>query len=85
MPNFLGVPEVAAEQVLPQKLSVEDFNKRMLELASPRLGFMAERLTGIDGGHNKQPRLLETYYGYQFCAATWADSHVRLHNRLYAL
>ena len=41
--EFLGVPEVAAEQVLPQRLSVEDFNKRMLELALPRLGFMAER------------------------------------------
>jgi len=41
--EFLGVPEVAAEQVLPRKLAVEDFNKRMLELALPRLGFMAER------------------------------------------
>src|SRR5260370_10253911 len=41
--EFLGVPEVAAEQVLPQRLSVEEFNKRMLELARPRLGFMVER------------------------------------------
>jgi uncharacterized damage-inducible protein DinB len=41
--EFLGVPQVAAEQVLPQRLSVEDLNKRMLELALPRLGFMAER------------------------------------------
>jgi len=41
--EFLGVPEVAAEQVLPQRLSVEDFKRRMLELALPRLGFMAER------------------------------------------
>jgi len=41
--EFLGVPEVAAEQVLPQRLSVEDFKQRMLELALPRLGFMAER------------------------------------------
>jgi uncharacterized damage-inducible protein DinB len=41
--EFLGAPEVAAEQVLPQRLSVEELNKRMLELASPRLGFMAER------------------------------------------
>lgn len=41
--EFLGVLEVAAEQVLPQMLSIEGFNKRMLELASPRLGFMAER------------------------------------------
>ena len=41
--EFLGAPEVAAEQVLPQRLSVEDFKRRMLELALPRLGFMAER------------------------------------------
>jgi uncharacterized damage-inducible protein DinB len=41
--EFLGAPEVAAEQVLPQRLSVEGFNKRMLELALPRLQFMAER------------------------------------------
>lgn len=41
--EFLGVPEVAADEVLPQKLTVEDFSARMLELARPRLGFMAER------------------------------------------
>jgi len=41
--EFLGAPEVAAEQVLPQRLSVEDCKRRMLELALPRLGFMAER------------------------------------------
>jgi uncharacterized damage-inducible protein DinB len=41
--EFLGVPEVAAEQVLPGRLAVEDLNKRMLELALPRLRFMAER------------------------------------------
>jgi uncharacterized damage-inducible protein DinB len=41
--EFLSLPEVAAEQVLPKKLSVEDFTKRMLELASPRLEFMAEQ------------------------------------------
>ena len=41
--EFLGAPEVAAEQVLPQRLSVEGFNKRMPELALPRLQFMAER------------------------------------------
>lgn len=41
--EFLGVPEVAADKVLPQKLTVEDFSARMLELARPRLGFMAER------------------------------------------
>jgi len=44
--EFLSVPEVAAEQVLPQRLSVEGFNRRMLELAAPRLGFMAERDEG---------------------------------------
>jgi uncharacterized damage-inducible protein DinB len=40
--EFLGVPEVAAEQVLPGKLAVEDLNRRMLELALPRLRFMAD-------------------------------------------
>lgn len=41
--EFLGLPEVAAEQVLPKKLTVEDFWQRMLELALPRLGGLAER------------------------------------------
>jgi uncharacterized damage-inducible protein DinB len=41
--EFLGVPEVAAEQVLPRALAVEDLSKRMLELALPRLAFLAER------------------------------------------
>lgn len=41
--EFLGLPEVAAEQVLPKMFSVENFSDRMLELASPRLSFMAER------------------------------------------
>jgi len=41
--EFLGLPEVPAEQVLPKKLTVADFRQRMLELALPRLGFMAER------------------------------------------
>jgi uncharacterized damage-inducible protein DinB len=41
--EFLGAPEVPAEQVLPRRFTVEDFNSRMLELASPRLGFMADR------------------------------------------
>jgi uncharacterized damage-inducible protein DinB len=40
--EFLGLPEVAAEQVLPKEQTVEDFSKRMLELAAPRLEFMAE-------------------------------------------
>jgi uncharacterized damage-inducible protein DinB len=41
--EFLGLPEVAAEQVLPPRLAVESFNQRMLELATPRLQFLAER------------------------------------------
>lgn len=41
--EFLGVPEVPAEQVLPGRLTVADLSQRMLELASPRLGFMADR------------------------------------------
>jgi len=41
--EFLGLPEVAPEQVLPQKPAVEDFKQRMLELALPRLGVLAER------------------------------------------
>jgi len=41
--EFLGLPEVAADQVLPRRLAVADFSQRLLELALPRLGFMAER------------------------------------------
>ena len=41
--EFLGLPEVPAEQVLPLKLSVEEFSRRMFELALPRLAFLAER------------------------------------------
>jgi uncharacterized damage-inducible protein DinB len=41
--EFLGMPEVAADKVLPPRLSVEDFTKRLVELALPRLKFMAER------------------------------------------
>ena len=41
--EFLGAPEPAPEQVLPQRLSVEDFRQRMRELAVARLGFLAER------------------------------------------
>jgi uncharacterized damage-inducible protein DinB len=41
--EFLGAPEPAPEQVLPQRLSVEDFRQRMRELALARLGFLAER------------------------------------------
>jgi len=41
--EFLGLPEVAADQVLPTSLLVEPFSRRMLELALPRLGFLAVR------------------------------------------
>ena len=41
--EFLGVPEAPAEQVLPRQLSVEAFRQRMLELAGPRLAFVADR------------------------------------------
>ena len=41
--EFLGLQEVAAEQVLPKIFSVENFSKRMLGLALPRLQFMADR------------------------------------------
>lgn len=41
--EFLGMPEVPADQVVPKKLSVEDCSRRMLELAIPRLAFMAEQ------------------------------------------
>lgn len=39
--EFLGLPEPPAEQVLPQRNSVEDFHKRLVELALPRLAFLA--------------------------------------------
>src|SRR5271155_1451188 len=35
--EFLGVPEVPAEQVLPPTLTVESLKQRMLALAVPRL------------------------------------------------
>jgi uncharacterized damage-inducible protein DinB len=41
--EFLGLQEVAAEQVLPKIFSVENLSKRMLGLALPRLQFMADR------------------------------------------
>jgi len=41
--EFLGLPEVAPEQILPRQLAVAKFSQRMLELASPRLEFMADR------------------------------------------
>ncbi len=39
--EFLGLPEPPAEQVLPRQNSVEDFHKRLVELALPRLAFLA--------------------------------------------
>ena len=41
--EFLGLPEVAAEQVLPPRLAIESLSARMIDLAQPRLEFMAER------------------------------------------
>ena len=41
--EFLGLPEVAADQVLPGWSAVADFSQRMMELALPRLEFMADR------------------------------------------
>src|SRR5215472_706507 len=41
--EFLGSPEPAASAVLPEKLSVEAFSQRMVELAAPRLNFLASR------------------------------------------
>jgi uncharacterized damage-inducible protein DinB len=41
--EFLGVPEVAADQILPKAVKIEYFSRRMLELSVPRLEFMAER------------------------------------------
>lgn len=39
--EFLGAPEPPAEQVLPPQRSVQSFSQRMLELAVPRLAFLA--------------------------------------------
>jgi uncharacterized damage-inducible protein DinB len=41
--EFLGLSEVPADQVLPKSLLVEDLKRRMLELATPRLEFLANR------------------------------------------
>jgi uncharacterized damage-inducible protein DinB len=41
--EFLGVPELEAGVVLPADLNVAGLCRRMLELAQPRLTFLAER------------------------------------------
>jgi len=41
--EFLGAPEMAADQVLPPTLSVENLKQRIVELALPRLSFLASR------------------------------------------
>lgn len=41
--EFLGLPEPAAAQVLPEGRTPEDYWNRLRELASPRLAFLAEQ------------------------------------------
>ena len=41
--EFLGCPEPPASDVLPDEQTPESYARRMLELASPRLGFIARR------------------------------------------
>ena len=41
--EFLGLPEPAAEEVLPQGQTPTDFAERLAQLALPRLGFIASR------------------------------------------
>lgn len=41
--EFLGVPEPPADQVLPAELTVETAIGRHVELARPRLGYLAQR------------------------------------------
>src|SRR5579862_206434 len=39
--EFLGAPEPAAAEVVPAAASVESFTRRMLQMAEPRLKFLA--------------------------------------------
>jgi len=39
--EFLGTPEPAADQVLPKELSIATSSQRLVELAKPRLAFLA--------------------------------------------
>jgi uncharacterized damage-inducible protein DinB len=41
--EFLGCPEPPASQILPEQETPVNYASRMLELASPRLGFLAGR------------------------------------------
>lgn len=41
--EFLGLPEAAVNAILPAELSVARLKERMLQLALPRLPFLAER------------------------------------------
>ena len=41
--EFLGTPELPASQILPEQETPENYASRMLELALPRLGFLAGR------------------------------------------
>jgi uncharacterized damage-inducible protein DinB len=41
--EFLGVPELTPEQVLPHQRSVDQFIRRMRELALPRLKFLCQQ------------------------------------------
>jgi len=41
--EFLGLPEVEAQAVLPAELSVVRLKERVLQLALPRLSFLADR------------------------------------------
>lgn len=44
--EFLGLPEVEAAAILPGVLSVARLRERMVQLAQPRLGYLAERDSG---------------------------------------
>jgi len=39
--EFLGTPEPAADQVMPKELSIASSSQRLVELAKPRLAFLA--------------------------------------------
>jgi uncharacterized damage-inducible protein DinB len=41
--EFLGVPEPAVSQTLPEEETAEGYARRMLQLAEPRLGFFASQ------------------------------------------
>src|SRR5215469_1927293 len=41
--EFLGTPEPAPDQILPNSLNIEDYCQRLAELAKARLPFLAEQ------------------------------------------